>query len=415
MDFEAELEDLLARPSFLSDPYATYRRLRENRPVYRSEVWGAWVLTRYDDIQAVFRDSRRFSNAGRFTRFLASLPAEAGDAAAIIRASYAVGMLQSDPPDHTRMRALVNKAFTPRVVEGMRPRIQQIVEGLLVEADRNGGMDVIGDLAYPLPAIVIAEMLGVPPEDSGLFITWSDQIVSFQGSGRAQADNARTTARALDEFEAYFRGLCDRRRQQPADDLLSALVTAEEQGDRLTNAELVSMGVTLLIAGHETTRNLIGNAVYTLLRHDSELARLRQDPGLLPLAIEEVLRYESPIQRGWRRVAEDVELRGQQMKRDDLVFMMIGAANRDPDVFLEPDDFNIGRKENRHVAFGLGVHFCLGAPLARLEGPIAVGEIMLRDPRLTKAPDEYEWTSSILLRGIRSLPIEFARGPSMTS
>jgi hypothetical protein len=399
-------QDLIS-PAFCADPYPVYHRLRSESPVYWSEAWGAWVMTRYEDILTVFRDSRRFSNKDRFTRFLEQLPETTAEEIAPLKDHYVVGMLQSDPPDHTRLRALVNKAFTPRAIEGMRPRIQEIVDQLLDVARDKGEMDVIRDLAYPLPAIVIAEMLGVPPHERDQFIRWSDDIAAFQGTGRAKRETVLRAAKSIRDLEDYFRNLCAKRRGRPESDLMSQLVAAEEQGDKLTEAEMISTCVLLLVAGHETTRNLIGNGTLALLRHPEQASTLRATPDMIVSSVEELLRYDSPLQRGWRRVSEDVVLGGEELVKGQLVFLMLGAANRDPAVFSCPDQLDLRRQDNRHIAFGFGVHFCLGAPLARLEGQIAIQTLFYRFPTLRLVSKDLEWHENIAIHGLKSLPVLF--------
>lgn len=401
------LDELLTSHEFFADPYPVYQHLRNEAPIYWSESWNAWVFTRYKDIVGILRDPRRFSNKDRFTTFLGQLPKAVWPEIASLKRHYTVGMLQSDPPDHTRLRGLVNKAFTPRVVEEMAPRIQTIVNNLIDQVQSNGKMDVIRELAYPLPAIVIAEMLGVPPEDRHQFIHWSDDIAGFQGTGRAKESAVRKGVNAIVALEDYFHRLCTERCKQPKDDLMSLLVAAREQGDKLTEDEMISTCVLLLVAGHETTRNLIGNGTLALLRHPDELQKLQNNPDLIASAIEELLRFDSPLQRGWRRIAEDVEIDGMLLRKGQLAFEMLGAANRDPEVFADPDRLDVTRQGNRHVAFGFGIHFCLGAPLARLEGRIAIRTLIERMPDIKLATDELEWQQNILIHGLRALPVAF--------
>lgn len=320
---------------------------------------------------------------------------------------FTVGLISSDPPTHTRLRALINKAFTPRVIEQLRPRIQALVDSLLDRVVERGEMDVIADLAYPLPATVIAELLGAPAEDRDRFKLWSEEILAFQGTGRATTDVLQRSQHGVGEMRAFLMDLLVERRRAPRADLLSRLVEAEAEGDTLTEAELLTTCVTLLTAGHETTTNLIGNGLYTLLRHPDQLARVRAQPELLPMAIEEMLRYESPLQRNPRRVAADIVLRGKQLRRGDFVLQVLGAANRDRAQFPDPDRFDVTRQANRHVAFGFGVHFCLGAPLARLEALIAIRTMLRRLPRLQLTGGAAAWYEHGLLRGLRTLPVTY--------
>jgi cytochrome P450 len=401
------LDDLLTSPAFVADPYPVYDRLRAEAPVYRSEAVGAWLLTRYDDVAATLKDPRRFSSRGRFSAVLDRLEPDQRPRFRPLEEHFAVGLLGSDPPDHSRLRGLINRAFTPRVVEALRPRVQEIVDDLLDAAHDRGGMDAIADFAYPLPATVIAELLGAPPDTLDDFKRWSDGILSFQGTGQTTTDTLDRAQRDLSEMRAFLSELLELRRRTPADDLLSRMVAAEADGDKLSSAELLTTCVTLLTAGHETTTNLIGNGLLALLRHPDQLRRLRDDPSLMPTAVEEMLRFESPLQRNPRRIAEDLELGGRTLRRGDFVLQVLGAANRDPARFPDPHRFDIARQPNRHLAFGHGIHFCLGAPLARIEAPIALGTLLRRFPDLRLAADHAEWQPHGLLRAQKRLPVAF--------
>ena len=385
-------------PDFRANPFPHYRRLREAEPVHKSPL-GFWVLSRYDDCVSVLRD-QRFGREG----FEALLEAMYGTAQG---ERLPRSMLFQDPPDHTRLRALVSRAFTPRVVEGLRPRIQQIVDDIVDRARDARSMEVIGDLAYPLPVTVISEMLGVPAGDHASIRQWSADIArSLDAIGLALepevVERGRVARRAIGE---YFRQLLPERRRHPRNDLLSLLIAAEEAGDKLSEPELLSTCVLLYIAGHETTVNLIGNGLLALLRHPDQLARLRADPGLVPSAVEELLRYDGPVQQTARFATADVELGGQRIDKGAMVVTLIGAANRDPAQFPDPDRLDVGRADNRHIAFGFGIHFCLGAPLARLEGQVALGTLVRRLPDLALASDHVEWRESQVLRGLKALPV----------
>jgi cytochrome P450 len=318
-------------------------------------------------------------------------------------------MLFRDPPDHTRLRALVSRAFTPRVVEAMRPHIQEIVDGLLDRVEDARTMDVIEDLAYPLPVQVICEMLGVPTSDQEVFRQWSGHIARSLDAAVLPADSDVITRghEASDALREYFRALIAVRRKHPQPDLLSALIAAEEQGDKLSEAELLSTCVLLLIAGHETTVNLIGNGLLALLQHPVELRKLADDPALIQTGVEELLRYDGPVQRTSRMTMADVEIAGKQIPKGRVVVAAIGAANRDPAYFSEPERLDVARKDNRHIAFGFGIHFCLGAPLARIEGQVAIGTLLRRMPTLKLVSDTPEWRESSVLRGLKTLPVTF--------
>ncbi len=388
-------------PEFHANPYPFYRRLREEDPVHASPL-GIWVLTRYEDAVMVLRDAR-FGREG-----IAALQ-EARLGAARPRPKNSRDMLFRDPPDHTRLRSLVSRAFTPRVVEEMRPHIQEIVDGLLDRVEGSGDMDVIEDLAYPLPVRVICEMLGVPTSDQEVFRQWSADIARSLDAALFPADSGVGTRgqEASDALKEYFRSLIAVRRKHPQPDLLSGLIAAEEQGDKLTEAELLSTCVLILIAGHETTVNLIGNGLLALLGNPEQLRALANDPGLIQTGVEELLRYDGPVQRTSRMTMADVEIGGKKIAKDSVVVAAIGAANRDPAVFADPERLDVARKDNRHIAFGFGIHFCLGASLARIEGQVAIGTLLRRMPALKLVSDIPEWRESSVLRGLKTLPITF--------
>jgi pimeloyl-[acyl-carrier protein] synthase len=382
-------------PEFHANPYPFYHRLRAAEPVHRTPM-GLWVLTRYDDVVSVLKDPR-FGREG-FDQILAN-----------VYGAGARSMLFRDPPDHTRLRGLVSQAFTPHVIERMRSHIENIVDRLLDRVQHANAMDVIAELAYPLPVTVICEMLGVPTEAHSGIRQWSADLArSLDAIGMPTNEEVVMRGRAAQQAMLdYFRELILERRQTPRDDLLSLLIAAEAQGDRLTEGELLITCNLLFVAGHETTVNLIGNGVLALLNHPRELAKLRADPALLPVAVEELLRYDSPVQRTGRMTNTDVELGGRKIEKGSLVVTAIGAANRDPAHFPDPDRLDVTRRDNRHVAFGLGIHFCLGAPLARLEGQIAIGTLLRRMPGLRLATSTPEWRESSTLRGLKRLPVTF--------
>jgi pimeloyl-[acyl-carrier protein] synthase len=387
-------------PAFVADPYPTYRRLLAEDPVHHSPM-GFWVLTRYEDVVAALRDPRLAKEAiAAFVaaRFGAPVPPAMG-----------LSMLDRDPPDHTRLRSLVSKAFTPRVVDGLRPRVQQIVDGLLEGVRDAGAMDLIEEFAYPIPVNVICEMLGVPVEDHERFKGWSLDIARGLDSILLPTDSEvpKRSAAARTGLAEYFRELIARRRAAPRADLLSGLIAAEEAGDKLSENELLATCILLLIAGHETTVNLIGNGTLALLRHPDQLRRLRDNPALIGSAIEELLRFDGPVQRTARIPSEDVVIDGRKIPKGEMVMPFIGAADRDPAQFPDPDRLDIGRTDNRHIAFGWGIHFCLGAPLARVEGQIAINTLVQRFPQLALATETPEFRESLTLRGLKSLPVKF--------
>ena len=387
-------------PEFLADPYPTYHRLRDEDPVHHSPL-DFWVLTRYEDVAAVLRDPRFIKEplvSMVAARFGVAVPPGVG-----------LSMLDRDPPDHTRLRSLVSKAFTPRVVEGLRPRIQKMVDDLITRAEAVGTMDLIEEFAYPIPVNVICEMLGVPIEDHDRFKGWSLDIARGLDSIwlPPQSEIPKRSGAARHALGHYVRGLIAERRASPREDLLSALIAAEEAGDKLSENELVATCILLLIAGHETTVNLIGNGTLALLRHPEELRRLRQTPGLITSAVEELLRYDGPVQRTARIPSTDVTIGGRTIAKGEMVMPFIGAADRDPAQFPDPDRLDLARADNRHIAFGWGIHFCLGAPLARVEGQIAIDTLVRRLPKLELDVDKPEYRQSLTLRGLKTLPVRF--------
>jgi pimeloyl-[acyl-carrier protein] synthase len=386
-------------PAFVADPYPTYHRLRAEDPVHFSSL-GFWVLTRYEDVVMTLRDPRFAKEAIASwvaARFGRTMP------------GVGLSMLDRDPPDHTRLRGLVMRAFTPRVVEALRPRIQGIVDDLIDQVAGAGAMDLIEDFAYPLPVMVICEMLGVPAGDRDRFKHWSLDIARGLDAILLPPDSdvTRRSEAARIALSDYFRELIAARRAAPRADLLSGLIAAEEAGDKLHPDELLATCILLLVAGHETTVNLIGNGSLALLRHPDQLRRLRNDPALIGSAVEELLRYDGPVQRTARIPSEDVTIAGRTIGKGEMVMPFIGAADRDPAQFPDPDRLDITRADNRHIAFGWGIHFCLGAPLARVEGQIAINTLVQRLPALTLATDTPEFRQSLTLRGLAALPVTF--------
>ena len=393
-------------PDVRADPYPLYRRLREEDPVHWSELLDGWVLTRYDDVVAVLKDPR-FSADRRRSRnryVQAQMAAEQENTGGGARADT---MLSTDPPGHTRMRLLVSKAFLPRAVEKLRPHIQEIADELLDPLRERGHLDILLDFAYPLPVIVIAELLGVPTEDRAQFKRWSDDVVATLGGTFDAPDLAERGTQSWGELSDYFREAIANRRREPGDDLVSVLVAAADQGDVLSEEQLVATCAVMLIAGNETTRNLIGNGMLALLRNPDQLEKLWQDPSLAESAVEELLRYAGPVHCTARVATEDIEVGGKTVEKGQLVFIMVAAANRDPAHFPEPDRLDITRQKNHHVAFGFGIHSCLGQALARLEARIAFDTLARGIPNPRLASDELEWGPSFILRGLKSLPITF--------
>ena len=399
-----EIAREMATAGFHQDPYPLYERMRREHPVYRSSQ-GIWYLTRYADVDAALRDLRLSKDHGRMQRWYARQTG--GENLDRLRDRFGRSMLHADPPDHTRLRKLANKAFTARRTEGLRPRIGAIVDELLDAAVAAGpAMELIGALAYPLPITVICELIGIPPSDRYRVSTWSRQLVN-QTAAAPTPDSCQRIEQAADEFEEYLRDLIGKRRAEPADDILSALVAVADSGARLTENELLSTCYLLLVAGHETTVNLIGNGTLALLRHPDQLRRLQQDPTLIRSAVEELLRYDSSVQTVTRIVVGQVEVGGQTLGDGEVVFPLLAAANRDPDRFPDPDRLDLGRANNWHLSFGNGPHFCLGTPLARLEGEVAIGALVRRLPALRLDTDTIEWRPKPALRGLERLPVAY--------
>lgn len=402
-------------PGFVADPYTLYADLRRGGPLHEMADGGVWWAISHAGVSHVLSD-RHFAKrlAGHnplLTQMRAAGLADATpqDVAAADRPLLLRSMLLSDPPDHTRLRGLVNQAFVPRVVDDLEPRIRAIAADLLAAAADRAETDLVADYAFPLPATVIAELLGVPAADHARFQTWSEAIALSLDATQPADVHARGTQATM-ALGAYFVQLIAARRQTPRDDLLTALLAAEEAGDRLDAAELISMCVLLLVAGHETTKNLIANGVLTLLRHPDQLALLRRRPELVPQAVEELLRYESPVQRTARVAAADVDVEGRRLPAGSVVVAVLGAANRDPAVFADPDRLDVTRVANPHLAFGRGIHFCLGAPLARLEGRVALETLLRRHPAIELSRPSADWSANSLIRGLRTLHVSL--GPA---
>jgi len=384
-------------------PYPLYRRLRENDPVHRSRAISGWFLFRHADCLAVLRDQRFSADDRNFVGYARQRSWEIADGLADPDQPDEPPMLRRDPPDHTRLRRLVSKAFTPRAIERLRARVETLTEELLDRLARQGTFDLIHDFAVPLPVTVIAEMLGIPSADFVMFKRWSDHLVGFLDP--LASPGPEVLRATIEEFDAYMMRLADVRRREPADDLLSALVQAEEQGDRLSPQELQGTIALLLAAGNETTTNLIGNGVLALLRHPEQLARLHAEPGIADRAVEELLRWDSPVQLTMRIPTEPIELAGVRFEPHQAVVVVLGSANHDPVAFPRPDVLDVAREPVEHVAFGYGIHFCLGAQLARLEGEVALRELARRFPNMQLADAQPRWRRLTFLRGVETLPL----------
>ncbi len=393
---------------FKADPYPTYARWRAESPVFCTTMVDkqrAWVVSRYDDVVTVLKDERFAKDKSRALtpEQLSRLPWMPKVVEPLER-----NMLDVDQEDHARLRSLVHQAFTPRLVEKMRERVQALCDHYLDAVESKGRMDLVGDYALPLPATIIADILGVPVRDQNRFHRWSNAILTMKPTTWGKL----MVIPHVMAFMRYCRRLIRARQQDPRDDLVTALVQAQESGDHLSDHEMVAMIVLLLVAGHETTVNLIGNGVLALLEHPEEMERLREDPALMKSAVEELLRYDAPVQLATERFTrEDVSIAGVTIPRGELVFAALGSANRDETQFDRPDELDLSREPNRHVSFGVGVHYCLGASLARLEGQIALSTLLQRAHgiRVTIPRNKLRYRASLILRGLEALPIEFSR------
>ncbi|HEY1015507.1 MAG TPA: cytochrome P450 [Herpetosiphonaceae bacterium] len=400
----------LLDPASIADPYPAYRLLRERAPVCWSPHANCWLITRYEDVAAALQSPALSSK--KAGGYLAGVPLSADEQASLERILpyFKLFMLGMDPPEHGRQRGLVSPAFAPRMIEGLRGRIEALVAELLDRAARRGGpLELIGDLAFPLPATVIMELLGIPPAGRPRMRASTETLAAFLGLAAPQPGQLRHMAETLAAMEDYLRPLIAARRAEPQDDVLSALATAGGEDSPLSEQEIIVTCTFLLGAGHETTTNLIGNGVLSLLRHPGELERLRREPALLPAAVEELLRFESSLQFIGRLTREDVVLGGARIPAGAFVRLGLGSANRDPEAFAEPDRLDVGRfsqpGQPRLLSFGHGPHFCLGAALARLQAQAAISALLERFPHLTLAEPAPRWRQNYVVRGLEALPV----------
>ncbi|QKG85017.1 cytochrome P450 [Kroppenstedtia pulmonis] len=396
----------LFSPDFKEKSHHFYAELRRHDPVHPIRMPSGqrgWMITRYDDAVSVLKDNRFVKNVRSVM--------EPQEVKRLFPAMEELDllinhMLGLDPPDHTRLRTLVHKAFTPRMIQELEGRINEIADDLLNRVQNRGRMDLIEDFAFPLPIIVISEMLGIPIEDREKFRDWSNQFLGATNQPEKMAEISPD----LKDFMNYLRGLFNQRRNHPREDLISGLVHVKEAGEQLSEAELFAMVFLLIIAGHETTVNLIGNGTLALLEYPEQMEKLKKHPEYYPSAVEELLRYYSPVELATNRWAsEDVTLYDKRISQGDLMIVVLASANRDEEQFTDPDRLDITRKNNRHIAFGMGIHYCLGAPLARLEGKIAFETLLRRMPdlRLNTDSEKLEWRYSYLMRGLKSLPVSW--------
>lgn len=396
--------DLISQ-DFLADPHPTFRRMRAEDPVYWHPQFNLFCVTRYNDVQLMTRDPRFSSERPNYYGKGAS--PSVLDKLEYYNRFVSHWMVLADPPRHTRLRGLVAKAFTPQVVEKLRPMTQQIADEMIDAVVASGRADIVRDIAHPLPAAITAVMLGIPRKDIAQFKGWTDDVMMLLGTPVPTNETVEIGYRGVISLEGYFQQIIEERRQHPQNDILTMLVLAEEQGSVLSKSELVATCAMLLVAGHDTTSNQISNGILELLRAPEQLQKLRDNPALIEGAVEELLRYNGAAFQFMRRAREDIELGGTRISAGQLLFGFLHAANRDPSRFKDPERLDITRPDNRHVAFGSGIHFCIGAQIARIETQVALNTILARLPNLALAESHLEWIPNILVHGVRALPVTF--------
>lgn len=389
---------------FIINPYRTYSVLR-SAPLHWTDKFrnGAWLVPRYADVLAGLHDPRLSSQ--RSHTLTAALPREAQAEFAAFNQIFSKWMLFLDPPEHSRLRKLLNKEFTPNMIQRLRPRIQQVVNTLLDEVAGKSEMEFMTEFANPLPVRVIAEMLGIRGEDQQKFQVWSEELANFFGNANSSVETGRRAQASLLSLTEYFRGLLPERREHKGDDLVSLLLRVEEEGDGLTNEELLAQCTLLLVAGHETTRNLLGNGMLALLQHQDQFAKLKETPSLINSAVREFARFDSPVQFSGRAVTEDFTWHDREIKQGQTVILLLGSANHDPDKFSEPETLDISRDEGTPLSFGHGTHFCIGAALAYTEAEIAFSTLLERATGLRMLDDVPAWRSNMSFRGLNKLPL----------
>ncbi len=396
-------------PAIRGNPFPIFRRLQDEDPVHWSPALRSWIITRYEDVRTV--TTSKEMSPDRLTPFYRSMPDATQRILSEVIRYLNLWMVFRNPPEHTRLRGLMSKAFTPRAVESLRPNVSALVDLLLDRIGDRREIDWIADVAGPLPALVIMDMLGVPRDAVGSMKEWSDEMALFIGSARGSADKYERARHGSHAMAEYFRRVIAERRQSPKDDLISAMIAARDQNQQLSEDELVASCMLFLFAGHETTTNLIGNALIQLAQYPGEQSRLRDNPVLIDTAVEEFLRFDGPSGGLARVVGVEHEFAGRTLKAGDRIFAMLNAANRDGRVFAQPDRFDVGRNPNRHVTFGFGIHFCLGAPLARIEGQICINALLRRYRTIEFAaePSSFEWLDALIMRGVKALPLRLGR------
>ena len=397
---------VLFSDEILQDPYPTYARLHEEGPLHYVDVggkWAVWSVFSHSECSSIAKDPRL--SAKRAQQMLLPLPLSRQSEFSELARMLGLWLIFMDPPEHTRLRKLLNKGFSAAAVEGLRPQVEVIVDRMLKPLQRGSEVELMREFANPMPVRIILEMLGIPQELRDTFVDWSRAIAVFRGNPNRTVEEASAAQDALIELTEFFRKTVAERRRNKGNDLISLLIDIEEEGEVLTEDELYAQCIALLFAGHETTRNLIGNGMYTLLQNPQQTAELREKPEMIRSAVEELLRYESPVQFTARVLKEDIEVCGQPIRKGWTVLCMLGAANRDPKQFKEPNQLDLKRLNNQHLAFSAGLHFCIGAQLARLEGQIAILKLLQRFPEMKLTGPRPEWASTFGFRGLKSLPV----------
>ncbi|MFZ0542288.1 MAG: cytochrome P450 [Candidatus Sulfotelmatobacter sp.] len=397
---------VLFTDEILQDPYPAYARLHEEGPLHYLDVdgkWALWSIVSHAECSSAAKDPRL--SAKRSQQMILSLPLSSQSEFSELARMLGLWLIFMDPPEHTRLRKLLNKGFSPAAIEGLRPQVEAIVDEMLKPLRHGTEVDLMHEFANPMPVRIILEMLGIPQELRDTFVNWSRAIAVFRGSPDRTVEQTRDAQDALIALTDFFKKTVAERRRNKGNDLISLLIDIEEEGEVLTEEELYAQCIALLFAGHETTRNLIGNGMYTLLRHPQETAELRENPEMIRTAVEEILRYESPVQFTARVLKEEVEICGQHIPKKWSVLCMLGAANRDPKRFKDPDRLDLKRLNNQHLAFSAGPHACIGGQLARLEGQIALLNLVQRFPEMKLAGPRPEWAPTFGFRGLKSLPV----------
>jgi cytochrome P450 len=402
----ADFDGLLMSDQFVADPYPILHALREEAPVYRSEAWHSWLVTRYDDCLAGLRDHQLYSNVGRRQAIFDRLPEAIRTRVAPLARHFSGGMGNVDPPEHSRLRGHVAKSWTPAVIDTFREQVEDRVSTLLDEITERAPVDLLESFAFPLPAVTISEILGLPVSHVDQLRRWSDDFTDFMGTGTVDPEAIERSLDAYLAARSWLLEIIDEHRTSRSDDMITALLASDVHG-RLSEDDIVAMCFLFMVGGHQTTTNLICNTVLLLLHQPEQAARVAVEPGAIAGMIEESLRLEAPFQQGWRIATRDCELRRQRIRAGDMVRFMVGAANRDPEKFPDPDDFEPDRPRNQHLSFGTGIHTCIGASLARLEAETAIRELFARFPDLHLA-EQPEWRADRIVRGLTSLTLELA-------